>query len=474
MPGIEWAIYFLKTILFGCGAPFSDFGTLTLPDGNQLYLQFSEKIEGTNFADLLKEDPQCVKKINPTNFSQMFLATLLINPEDDRPDNFIATHTPQGITLTCIDNDHAFADQATLPGSKTPLVKSILFCLPQMQEVIDPAAREMFCQLDVAHLLQQWLQELKGFNETIFKLENAAHYTRLLHEKEIYIPIFLKQGLMSRLYNRMICLQTMLKKDIPLKHIDLLHYIEPELATFFRNLPNKPPLELYFKEIYRKGYFVKGETYKTQSTTTNMVNYQMGREAPKKPKIEMHDIQDPEAIKREIEQFRGKEQAQLRSMNFEIESPNESLNAAQRELAWRGRGADELQKIQKDLKEGRTATFKALIEVPAFQEEIINTLDFKEIAPAIQTKILQACVGMRMATLKLRSISAEIDFVPILEEILRASGAHLLHLDLSHSPGLVSTAMIAKHCPQLEELILDDIPTLEVIEHVPKGRIAYY
>ena len=192
MPGIEWAIYFLKTILFGCGAPFSDFGTLTLPDGNQLYLQFSEKIEGTNFADLLKEDPQCVKKINPTNFSQMFLATLLINPEDDRPDNFIATHTPQGITLTCIDNDHAFADQATLPGSKTPLVKSILFCLPQMQEVIDPAAREMFCQLDVAHLLQQWLQELKGFNETIFKLENAAHYYTAFARKGNLHPDFFK------------------------------------------------------------------------------------------------------------------------------------------------------------------------------------------------------------------------------------------------------------------------------------------
>ena len=55
MPGIEWTIYFFKKILFGCGAPFSDFGSLTLPDGGKLYLQLSEKIEGTNFADLLEK-----------------------------------------------------------------------------------------------------------------------------------------------------------------------------------------------------------------------------------------------------------------------------------------------------------------------------------------------------------------------------------------------------------------------------------
>ena len=127
-----------------------------------------------------------------------------------------------------------------------------------MQEVIDPVAREMFCQLDVACLLQQWLQELKRFNKPFLNLKMPLIIPGFLHEKEIYIPIFLKQGLMSRLYNRMICLQTLLKKDIPLKHIDLLHHIEPELATFFRNLPDKPPLELYFKEIYKQGYFVRG------------------------------------------------------------------------------------------------------------------------------------------------------------------------------------------------------------------------
>lgn len=33
--------------------------------------------------------------------------------------------------------------------------------------------------------------------------------------------------------------------------------------------------------------------------------------------------------------------------------------------------------------------------------------------------------------------------------------------------------MIAKHCPRLEQLILDDIPTLEVIEHAPIGLVAY-
>ena len=274
---------------------------------------------------------------------------------------------------------------------------------------------------------------------------------------------------MTRLYNRMICLQTLLKKDVPLRHIDLLHHIEPELATFFGNLPNKPPLDLYFNEMYRKGYFVRGRDHKTKSTTTNMVNYQMGRPARKNPKIEKQPIKDSETIRQEIEALRGREQAQLRSIDFEIEDPNESLNAAQRELAWRGRGADELQKVQQDLRNGHTATFKALIEIPVFQEEIINTLDFKEIAPEIQIRILQACAGMRMSNLKLRSVSPQIDFVLKLEEILRVSGQHLLHLDLSHTSGLLSTAMIAKYCPNLEDLILNDIPTLKIIEHLQKG-----
>jgi len=476
MPGIELAVYFLTKLLFGTGAAFADFGFLTLRDHSTLFVQISETIEGTNFLDLLKADPTIASKINPTNFSLLVLAAFLIRPEDGRPDNFIATPKGQQVFLTCVDNDHAFAHQAVykgLLGTQTPLVKSILFCLPQMQEVIDQQACEMFCRLDIASLLQQWLDELKNYNTKIFSLictdatEGAALYSKLFNEQEIYVPAYLPQGLISCLYSKAVCLQSRLQKG-RCTHIELMRYIEPELAAFFGQLSHKSPLEIYFEDIYR--YSLKGNAYCTQSTATTMAQYQMGKALPKRLKIQTGDLQDAQSIRQEVAELGRQNQRQLiHTIEFELAAPNESLNSAQKELAWKGRGVGELHEVQKDLNAGRIASFQALSAYPAFQEEIINTMDFRTIPVAFQTPILQACVNLRPSQLKLRWCSPEIDFSRLLEDILRISGKGLTHLDISHSPGLQSTDLIGQYCPILQELILDDIVTLQTIESKQKS-----
>lgn len=125
-------------------------------------------------------------------------------------------------------------------------------------------------------------------------------------------------------------------------------------------------------------------------------------------------------------------------------------------------------KVQIALMKGDTTSFQAISAKPEVQADIINTFDFSKVTPANQTRILLACVNMRVEKLILRGCSPDVDFSELLEGILVSTGKKLIHLDITHSQGLTSTAIIAKHCLNLKELILDDILTLHTIESEPK------
>ena len=66
---------------------------------------------------------------------EMILTAMLINPEDDKPDNYIVmpVNTPDGLRyrLVCVDNDHAFVEPF-LKEAKTENYRSSAFYIALM------------------------------------------------------------------------------------------------------------------------------------------------------------------------------------------------------------------------------------------------------------------------------------------------------------------------------------------------------
>jgi hypothetical protein len=207
----------------------------------------------------------------PIAFSFKVLETLLVNPEDDKPDNFIVEPFigATGKTLhriISVDTDHAFGvpilrDSA---GKEIVNVKTAVFCLSKMSELLNEEAVLTFLQLDPFETLLDWLKSLSEYQAYI----TGSKYTVPLFSKEEQINCLKYQGfsirgllggkkkdhasvlpldfhpkLIGALYRRFVNLQEVLRKDIQqptpqLTHIKLVSLIEPRLAAFYENLLN--------------------------------------------------------------------------------------------------------------------------------------------------------------------------------------------------------------------------------------------
>ena len=105
----------------------------------------SQGIKGENLHEVLTDPAKAdrIDQLDPLAFSELILASLLVNFEDAKPDNFILELLPQGTyRLIGIDNDHAFVPPLVKEGSSTVQVKCILYCHDLMQKPIHPCAKE--------------------------------------------------------------------------------------------------------------------------------------------------------------------------------------------------------------------------------------------------------------------------------------------------------------------------------------------
>lgn len=206
----------------------------------------------------------------PIAFTFKVLETLLINPEDDKPDNFIVEPftSAAGKTLyriISIDTDHAFAvpilrDKTT--GKETVNVKTAIFCLNKMKETLNEEAVLTFLQLDPFETLLDWLKCLAEYqayitgskyttalfskDEQMENLKSGFSLRGLIKKKEkeetaCVVPLDFHPKLIAALYRRFVNLQEVLRKDMQqpspeLTHIKLVSLIEPRLASFYANL----------------------------------------------------------------------------------------------------------------------------------------------------------------------------------------------------------------------------------------------
>ncbi|MBW8308218.1 MAG: hypothetical protein K0M45_01015 [Candidatus Paracaedibacteraceae bacterium] len=208
-PGFEYAVGSLHNLLIGHGTPWSDLVKLK----GEAFL-VSSGVEGQNLQDVLDTHPDLLKQLDSKSFSESMLLTLLVNPEDDKPDNYIleplATDAHK-YRLIGVDNDHAFmptiARESDDPRAKKQLqVKSVLYCMDQMNDPVHEEVREAFATLDPYQLLSEWLADLSRLETKYEALFTNAEAVSLA-EKDCIVCLPFKEQMMTQLYDKLVRLQ---------------------------------------------------------------------------------------------------------------------------------------------------------------------------------------------------------------------------------------------------------------------------
>jgi hypothetical protein len=240
LPGLEEAIGEFARQTIGFGAPHGDL--FRWFDDTPVWI--SQGIEGDNLHQVLKDNPEKLESLDPVSTAQMILMAMLVNPEDGKPDNYIISPLPDNenrYRLECIDNDHGFVPAFVRENPKTegifnkkivPIaqVKTVLYCLPHMMQPIQEVVKNHFLNLDIDHLLGDWLTRLFHRNQKYQALYEEFDIVKsLLEENESFIGIPFQKGAIAHLYSKFLKLQDI----IALPHITplmILANLEPRLA----------------------------------------------------------------------------------------------------------------------------------------------------------------------------------------------------------------------------------------------------
>jgi ankyrin repeat protein len=248
-PGIEYAVHALGQLFTGQASAPTELLILehaSVCEGC-IQTQFlpvlaSQTIPGTLFLEFLQKQPTTVQQIEPYSFSLQWLLALLTCSVDGKPDNFMAK--PQldakgqllHYILVSIDNDEAFSDPIFESGSTKKrhslMLKTCVFCLPQMDQPVDLVLRKQLLEQEPASLVLKWLKLLQTYNEPFEAGNVASHYLQETLAK-VGLPLRLVPETAVKLYQTLCLIQTLLNNQPELTHAQLLEACYPLVAFFY-------------------------------------------------------------------------------------------------------------------------------------------------------------------------------------------------------------------------------------------------
>ncbi|MGE3955025.1 MAG: ankyrin repeat domain-containing protein [Parachlamydiales bacterium] len=206
-----------------------------VPTREESLLQISRSVDGKNFFDVIQQG-----KAKVDNFTLVMLLDAIVGASDSRSDNFMYHN---GI-LTCIDQDHGLDPEVEMAGENHFLgIKSLLFCLPEMDERPDPNVMNHLAKIEPATLLISWLHRLD---------EQNTLYNRLKEEKVLrpdefencHFPFMLPDAsVLPRLYQLLLKVQKGVQAK-PKDHWALLEGLYPVLTACMKEVKKKSKQDL--------------------------------------------------------------------------------------------------------------------------------------------------------------------------------------------------------------------------------------
>lgn len=300
-PGIGYAINELHQRLIGHGTPATDIQFW--PDDKDLFkikepypVTISQTVNGTPLDEWPRNRPL---NLDPKHFSDYFLMVLLKCPIDEKPGNFIVEDIPRTNLrrLINIDNDQALLES---PVKKMKLtnnqqgyeiklnLKSIVFCMPEMQQPLHPSSIDNFLSYDPYKELNDWLQSMRDFNkrlreygidESVCEKWFNGIFPRWLNPQGCVRIPFLFSDALRGVYQRFVKIQHLLREQPSLTHSELLSACLPAVATFYEAAKGTNPWEKFHNmhksqympiEKYNINYTAPSTKLKTLTTANDI------------------------------------------------------------------------------------------------------------------------------------------------------------------------------------------------------------
>ena len=447
MAGTEYAAGAFHKHLIGHGTPEVELFKAIDKKKKPYALLASQTISGENLHHILKHEPQKLDQLDLHRLHNLLLTAMLINPEDGQPANFIfkPIQTKLGETkyeLICIDNDHAFVPPFSTvkkrfsSDTQQVEVKSILFCLNQMQTPIDAQTRNHFLSLKPLAFLQKWLQDLieqEKHHQKLFATKGQAFEVLFDDQNPVIIPILFAPKTIATLHLKLSRIQSALRQE-KVTPLAILQQVAPALGNFYAQAFTQKATPLKRFDVLLGSLFGRDKRgYHTTKTSSDIYKTRgIALAQAKKPKPEY----TPEGALTELQKL----ESQL--------TPNHLQTV--RQAIERGDLKPYLQLLHRDLRRQALGSYQKLSR---------------------QT-VLQAMSHAAFQTLSLKGLDpSDKDLV----SILARSAAGLKHLDLSGCRRLSPKVLlwIQDSCLQLESLILKGWTQLKWVDAANLARGKY-
>ena len=212
-----------------------------------LYLA-SKTVIGANLEFIISNHMNYIldNLLNPFNFTSSIISSLLTNPQDGKPDNYMVVidvgnkGAVEEMAIIGIDNDIAFADPIIRKPKINPNeffvdVRNVLYFFPQMKLSVDESFVKGFLQLCPELLIFDWLKN-------IFK--KSQEYQQLLDDKiltdqdfiELNLPIKFVPGTVRNVYRKLKEIKKILYENPTISHVDLFSKLQPLLCLYYEKL----------------------------------------------------------------------------------------------------------------------------------------------------------------------------------------------------------------------------------------------
>lgn len=466
LPGREIMVQLLAQRLFGFITPSVALWRFSKRAGRIMKREVaypvlaSRSIEGKNLLEVI-ENPIELKLLDKRSIFEAMILAMMINPEDGRADNYIVQPFSKGnkksFRIISIDNDHAFVRPVAFEKSGTEgrgsalQVKTILYCLDEMQEALPSEMVKQLLAHDPYKLLNGWLIELKVQQEKIDTLFNKAEKTELLRIQKVYLNIMFRFSIIEDIYQKLCRLQTVLRENPKITLFGILRAVIPELWIRYASVFNthNSPLER-FNEL-TKGAFetrVVKQAGKSQIYTMSTANAAQVLQMTKK-------IDDKETKEEEQEDTAETALSKFQKLYEECQAITE---------------------IAKELQQGVIERFKKLPST--HQEKILNGdeilrlpgIDFNKMQDVKRPMVLSVLNDISLRVLKIKNFKTLTDNQ--LNTLLKRNKG-LLVLSLEGCSKLTNGAatIIERNCSNLEKLFIHGLNWSEVRRSLPALRV---
>nr|WP_166158290.1 hypothetical protein [Neochlamydia sp. AcF84]NGY95961.1 hypothetical protein [Neochlamydia sp. AcF84] len=276
MAGREYAVGSLHRLIIGHGTPETELFKCYNARLNPYPLLVSETSEGQTLDKALKTG-NTLTKLDLHRLHNMMLLSMLVNPEDGKPDNYILQSFINHLgevkeQLVCVDNDHAFIPSFSEEGKLQ--VKCILFCLNQMHEPLHHKTKERFLQINPLELLQTWLRNLDKQQQRYTKLftEKDREFVYAYNKQNPVISILLPPRTVAKIYQKLSRLQRALKKlenNANLTPLELLIRLDPPLGRYYEHLLQNKQTSIYERFLKGPGQYYEKSLNGLETSSTS-------------------------------------------------------------------------------------------------------------------------------------------------------------------------------------------------------------